>query len=141
MDMRAQSTTAQQKQRILGARDHAGIRPASPVLAVAWLCFFLSGCGSITNLNRTVEESSAPKTATERIRAAGSDDSPYAISAKRQTGHGISFDVFGARKEKESVQTPATDDPEYAEYLEWKRWQEFKAYQEWKVQQEALKSS
>ncbi|GJL83200.1 MAG: hypothetical protein DHS20C01_28340 [marine bacterium B5-7] len=31
-----------------------------------------------------------------------------------------------------SSDIPAVGDPEYQEYLEWKRWQEFKAYQEWK---------
>ncbi len=30
----------------------------------------------------------------------------------------------------------ADDDAEYAEYLEWKRWQEFKAYLEWQRQRQ-----
>ena len=29
----------------------------------------------------------------------------------------------------------AVDDPDYQEYLDWKRWQEFKKYQEWKANQ------
>ncbi len=29
---------------------------------------------------------------------------------------------------------PAVGDPEYQEYLEWKRWQDFKAYQKWKAE-------
>ena len=32
---------------------------------------------------------------------------------------------------------PQAYDPDYAEYLEWKRWQEFKAYQEWKAKKES----
>ena len=32
---------------------------------------------------------------------------------------------------------PQVYDPDYAEFLEWKRWQEFKAYQEWKVKKES----
>ena len=32
---------------------------------------------------------------------------------------------------------PQVYDPDYAEYLEWKRWQEFKAYQEWKAKKES----
>ena len=65
------------------------------------------------------------------------ENSPYANSELRQASkYSYSLDVFGTgRPNPESRQ--AIDDPEYAEYLEWKRWQEFKAYQEWKRQQES----
>ena len=65
------------------------------------------------------------------------ENSPYANSELRQASkYSYSLDVFGTgRPSPESRQ--AIDDPEYAEYLEWKRWQEFKAYQEWKRQQES----
>ena len=65
------------------------------------------------------------------------ENSPYANSELRQASkYSYSLDVFGTgRPNPESRQ--AIDDPEYAEYLEWKRWQEFKAYQEWKAKKES----
>ena len=48
-------------------------------------------------------------------------------------GGGINLDyLFGVRRPAEQVDVSLIDDPEYTEYLEWKRWQDFKAYQEWK---------
>lgn len=40
------------------------------------------------------------------------------------------FKKKAAAQEKEELEL--VDNPEYQEFLEWKRWQEFKAYQEWK---------
>ena len=46
---------------------------------------------------------------------------------------GINLDyLFGVRRPAEQADASLIDDPEYAEYLEWKRWQDFQAYQEWK---------
>jgi hypothetical protein len=45
------------------------------------------------------------------------------------------MNLFGSSAPAAQQGTPLVSDPEYAEYLEWKRWQEFKAYQEWKAQQ------
>ena len=46
---------------------------------------------------------------------------------------GINLDyLFGARRPAEPADASLIDDPEYAEFLEWKRWQDFQAYQEWK---------
>ena len=48
-------------------------------------------------------------------------------------GGGINLDyLFGVRRPAEQADTSLIGDPEYAEYLEWKRWQDFQAYQEWK---------
>ena len=48
-------------------------------------------------------------------------------------GGGINLDyLFGERRPAEQSATSLVDDPEYVEYLEWKRWQDFRAYQEWK---------
>ena len=48
-------------------------------------------------------------------------------------GGGINLEyLFGVRRPAEQANTSLIDDPEYVEYLEWKRWQDFKAYQEWK---------
>ena len=105
-------------------------------------CFlgFLSGCGGITNLNKTAdpgaESSSQPVTIFSDPDSTPADDSPYAQSPQRQVGQGFSIDILSNRsKDSEDSSPQAIDDPEYAEYLEWKRWQEFKAYQEWKAQQ------
>ena len=48
-------------------------------------------------------------------------------------GGGINLEyLFGVRRPAEPADASLIDDPEYAEYLEWKRWQDFQAYQEWK---------
>ena len=48
-------------------------------------------------------------------------------------GGGINLEyLFGVRRPAEQANASLIDDPEYAEYLEWKRWQDFQAYQEWK---------
>ena len=48
-------------------------------------------------------------------------------------GGGINLDyLFGVRRPAEQSDASLVDDPEYVEYLEWKRWQDFRAYQEWK---------
>ena len=48
-------------------------------------------------------------------------------------GSGINLDyLFGVRRPAEQLSVSFIGDPEYAEYLEWKRWQDFQAYQEWK---------
>ena len=46
---------------------------------------------------------------------------------------GINLDyLFGIRRPAEQSDASLIDDPEYVEYLEWKRWQDFRVYQEWK---------
>jgi len=48
-------------------------------------------------------------------------------------GGGINLDyLFGIRRPVEQSNSTLIDDPEYVEYLEWKRWQDFRVYQEWK---------
>ncbi len=69
------------------------------------------------------------------------ENSPYANSELRQASkYSYSLDIFGTGSPNREPRQ-VTDDPEYAEYLEWKRWQEFKAYQEWKRQQESQTGS
>ena len=78
------------------------------------------GCSSVTNLNKTAE-SVEPTGVQNDPDSLPTDDSAYARSPKRQVGAGFSFDIFGRNKEASAGPLPATDDPEYAEYLEWKR--------------------
>ena len=48
-------------------------------------------------------------------------------------GGGINLEyLFGVRRPAEPADASLIDDPEYVEYLNWKRWQDFQAYQEWK---------
>ena len=103
------------------------------VVAVITCCF--SGCASVTNLNKTAGPIQAEGVENDP-NTNSTDDSPYARSPRRQVGQGFSIDVFGSdKKDGGDPSQLAIDDPEYAEYLQWKRWQEFKAYQEWKAQQ------
>lgn len=95
----------------------------------------------MTNLNKTAGPVEETGVFNDPNRVPG-DDSPYALSPKRQVGHGISFSLFGGGTKNSDQSAPSVvDDPEYAEYLEWKRWQEFKAYQKWKSEQALLQSS
>jgi hypothetical protein len=103
------------------------------VVAVITCCF--SGCTSITNRNETAGQVEIEGVENDPDTFS-TDDSPYARSPRRQVGYGFSITIFGRdKKDGDDSSQLAIDDPEYAEYLEWKRWQEFKAYQEWKAQQ------
>lgn len=62
------------------------------------------------------------------------------VSARKVYGAGNKINlgaIFGRDEPAVAREQPVVDDPEYQEYLEWKRWQEFKEYQEWKRQQES----
>ena len=101
----------------------------------------LAGCSSAREKGQdAVPGETAEKQRRGKEFTAG-ENSPYANSDLRQASkYSYSIDIFGTnRPDPES--SPAIDDPEYAEYLEWKRWQEFKAYQEWKRQQETQAGS
>ena len=101
----------------------------------------IAGCSSAPEK----EQDAVPGETAEKQRRGkeftAGENSPYANSDLRQASkYSYSIDIFGTnRPDPES--SPAIDDPEYAEYLEWKRWQEFKAYQEWKRQQETQAGS
>ena len=104
-------------------------------LAAVALIGLLAGCSSITNLNKTAG-TVEPTGVLDDPDNNPTNDSPYALSPRRQIGHGFSIEIIGGDKKDDGNPSQlAIDDPEYAEYLEWKRWQEFKAYQEWKAQQ------
>ena len=116
----------------------------SRTFVVTALAAVLLGCSSITNLNRTADSTVEGQGVENDPNTIAGDDSPYARSPRRQVGYGFSIDVFGRDKDKKDggdASQIAIDDPEYAEYLEWKRWQEFKAYQEWKAQQMGAESA
>ena len=106
-------------------------------LAAVALIGLLAGCSSITSVNKNKTAGTVEPTGVlDDPDNNPTDDSPYALSPRRQIGHGFSIDIFGRdNKDDGNPSQLAIDDPEYAEYLEWKRWQEFKAYQEWKAQQ------
>ena len=109
------------------------------VVAVITCCF--SGCASVTNLNKTAGSIEAEGVENDP-NTNPTDDSPYARSPRRQVGQGFSIRIFGGdKKDGGDPSQLAIDDPEYAEYLQWKRWQEFKAYQEWKAQQAGAKNA
>ena len=105
------------------------------IVAVITCCF--SGCASVTNLNKTAGPIQAEGVENDP-NTNSTDDSPYARSPQRQVGQGFSIRLFGG--DKKDGGDPAQleiDDPEYAEYLEWKRWQEFKAYLDWQRQRQS----
>ena len=58
------------------------------------------------------------------------------VNPKIEEGPGINLSAFFRNPEGSLTPSPVVDDAEYAEYLEWKRWQEFKAYLEWQRQRQ-----
>jgi len=112
------------------------VKMIARAFALTLLTGLFVGCSSITNLNRTADSEVEGQGVENDPNTVATDDSPYARSPRRQIGYGFSIDIFGGdKKDGDDPSQLSIDDPEYAEYLEWKRWQEFKAYQEWKAQQ------
>jgi hypothetical protein len=62
------------------------------------------------------------------------DDPSVGTSGRKHYGQGHEIKLFSRPTPADASSVPEVGDPEYQEYLEWKRWQEFKAYQEWKRQ-------
>tara|TARA_Y100001934_G_C12310005_1_gene754453 strand:+ start:569 stop:955 length:387 start_codon:yes stop_codon:yes gene_type:complete len=126
---------------ILLDKDRLLVEKILKVLVAAVITCSFSGCASVTNLNKTAGPIEAEGVENDP-NTTPTDDSPYARSPRRQIGQGFSLDFFGSnKKDGDDPSQLAIDDPEYAEYLQWKRWQEFKAYQEWKVQQAGAKNA
>ena len=126
---------------VVAGRSRFGMDKIYKFLAIATIVGLFVGCSSITNVNKTAG-TVEPTGVLDDPDNNPTDDSPYALSPRRQIGHGFSIDIFGGdKKDGDDPSQLAIDDPEYAEYLEWKRWQEFKAYQEWKAQQKGTESA
>ena len=92
------------------------------IIFAALLPLLLNGCGSIQSKEAETARQKAP-VGDEQADLRGG---PVKLH---------SMNLFGSSAPAAQQGTPLVSDPEYAEYLEWKRWQEFKAYQEWKAQQ------
>ena len=58
------------------------------------------------------------------------------VNPRMEEGLGINLSAFFRNPQGTLNPSPVVDDAEYAEYLEWKRWQEFKAYLEWQRQRQ-----
>jgi len=58
------------------------------------------------------------------------------VNPKSEEGPGINLSAFFRNPGGSLTPSPVVDDAEYAEYLEWKRWQEFKAYLDWQRQRQ-----
>ena len=58
------------------------------------------------------------------------------VNPRMLEGPGINLSAFFRNPQGTLNPSPVVDDAEYAEYLEWKRWQEFKAYLEWQRQRQ-----
>ena len=59
------------------------------------------------------------------------------VNPRMEEGRGINFSAFFRNPQGTLNPSPVVADAEYAEYLEWKRWQEFKAYLEWQRQRQS----
>ena len=103
------------------------------VIALLTVLMFLSGCGVMPS-----KDSQVPQQASKnRIKPGHIDMGPRVDSARLHP-----LKIFGGGGSKLVSRPGSTiDDPDYAEYLEWKRWQEFKAYQRWKAEKESQAGS
>ena len=105
--------------------------PTYSKLAISFLAvlIILSGCGMMPS-----KDSQVPQQASKNRVKPGYVD----MGTRRGSARLHPLKIFGGGGSK-SMSRPGSmiDDPDYAEYLEWKRWQEFKAYQRWKAENES----
>ena len=103
------------------------------VISILAVLMILSGCGAIPSKDNEVSQQTLKKS----VKPGHVDMGPRRGSARLHP-----LKIFGGGGSK-SVSRPGSmiDDPDYAEYLEWKRWQEFKAYQQWKAGKESQAGS
>ena len=93
---------------------------------VVVLAFMLTGCASVLP-GKDKSQSQVTKNKVPPGYVQGPKGEAMRLRPFRWFGSG------GSSKPS----NPQVYDPDYAEYLEWKRWQEFKAYQEWKAKKES----
>ena len=94
------------------------------------LVLVLTGCASVLpGKDKTQTQITKTKVPPGYVKAPRGEP-PYRLRSIRLFGSGDSGDST-------KPSGPQVYDPDYAEYLEWKRWQEFKAYQEWKAKKES----
>jgi len=86
----------------------------------------LTGCASNGRVVGDVSQSTVQSSTT----------GTSAVNPKIEEGPGINLSAFFRNPGGSLTPSPVVDDAEYAEYLEWKRWQEFKAYLEWQRQRQ-----
>ena len=94
------------------------------------LAFVLTGCASVL-----------PGKDKAQTQVTKSKVLPGYIKAPRGEPHyrlrSIRLFGLGGSTDSANPSGPQVYDPDYAGFLEWKRWQEFKAYQEWKAKKES----
>ena len=103
------------------------------IISLLTVLIILSGCGMIPS-----KDSQVPQQASKnRDKPGHIDMGPRTPPARLHP-----LKIFGGGESK-SVSRPGSmiNDPDYAECLEWKRWQEFKAYQRWKAEKETQAGS
>ena len=103
------------------------------VISLLTVLVILSGCGMIPSKDSQVPQQALKNRVKPGHVDIGRRHEPVTLSPLK---------IFGGGESK-SVSRPGAmiNDPDYAEYLEWKRWQEFKAYQRWKVEKESQAGS
>ena len=103
------------------------------VISFLTVLMCLSGCGVIPS-----KDSQVPQQTLKKSVKPGHVD----IGRRHEPVKLYPLKIFGDGKSK-SVSRPESmiNDPDYAEYLEWRHWQEFKAYQRWKAEKETQAGS
>ena len=103
------------------------------VISLLTVLIILSGCGMIPS-----KDSQVPQQASKNRDKPGHID----MGPRNPPARLHPLKIFGGGESK-SVSRPGSmiNDPDYAEYLEWRHWQEFKAYQRWKAEKETQAGS
>ena len=97
------------------------------ILSLFIMLSALSGCGLMPSENENIEQ---------KASISGTPPGHIEIGPRMGTARLHPLKLFGESKSEPQAGS-TTSDPDYAEYLEWKRWQEFKAYQRWKAEKES----
>ena len=103
------------------------------------LTFVLTGCASVLPGKGKVQTQATNNKVPPGYVRGPRGEAPHRLRAGLFGRGGFGRRSFGGGSAGNSSKQsgPQVYDPDYAEFLEWKRWQEFKAYQEWKVNKES----
>ena len=111
---------------LLRVKDCSRVKSMPGCISLIVAVLALTGCGSNGRVVGDVSQSTVQSGTT------GTSE----VNPKIEEGPGINLSAFFRNPEGSLTPSPVVDDAEYAEYLEWKRWQEFKAYLKWQRQRQ-----
>ena len=100
-----------------------------------WVIVLIVAAGSLLVAGCASNGDSVNSLRTASPQAATQPGEP--VNPRTEEGPGINLSAFFRNPAGSLRPSPVVDDVEYAEYLEWKRWQEYNAYLKWKRQRQS----